>query len=650
MIQLIKSLTTTLGQEFRKQLHTNFIRIEDYINKMDKKQEFHKTEEENAHNSKQITDDKFKTVDNGLKVLSKRYSNLVLSKGKNSLQEVKDARLDNLGTAHGTLFDRLLADSNRFELKSDEVMKEVTDAKEQVLAQEFAFDIPNQSWQYLTHLSPFTGTVMQSFWVDNKTGLIYMTNAYGSNYKLTKMKANGQILSQMEINGGGHGTHLAYLHDDVNDKLWIYTHIKRPDGFNALVRFTYKPDEIITYGDYDMEEVFTGHPERPYITPIINEHEGLILYRIEYPSSEWSARGARNYVEIRSLEDVENKVDNVLYRMDIPMRLTNSDQPMQGVTFDDGKLYWYTGNSDPNVPNFVTVFDLKTGKQLYQKQADVGGLGKNGPEANFAEAEGMQMYYDRETGKKALLIGVTTGALNYRSHEIHGIFMRDVYEKLRSQSTPVLMTDSGGKVKTYPLDNFTKIADVTEPGYYYMTTATTMQLTDFPLPTEMRDAGWFLEVSAPNVAGDVKQTLTRNSYSRDLMIFQRMVSVYKLGGDKGVYTNWNHIKSDSIGGPAEGVPSHITNMNQLGVVPNKQWYCSTARSSQIKDHPNPGIAGWTVDVNNITSTAFKITLTRVTSGANIQKYEAYFSSVKNERISPWTIFQGEKAQNQGGLY
>lgn len=642
MLQLIKSLTTTLGQEFRKQIHTNFIRIEDFINKFSKNFEFHKTEEENAHNSKQIQDDEFITVDRGLKVINNRYSNLVLSKGKNSLQEVKDARVDNKGKAHATLFDRLLSDGNRFELNSDNIMKEVKDAKEQVLAQEFAFDIPNQSWQYLTHMSPFTNSVMQSFWVDNKSGLIYMTNAYGENYKLTKMKANGQILSQMEIDGGGHGTHLAYLHDDVNDKLWLYTHIKRPDGFNALVRFTYRDNEIITYGDYDMEEVYTGHPERPYITPIINEHEGLMLYRIEYPKSEWDARGARNYVEIRTLEDIENKVDRVLYRMDIPMRLTSGTQPMQGVTFDDGKLYWYTGDSDPNVPNFVTVFDLKTKEQLYQKQADIGGLGKNGPEANFAEAEGMQMYYDRETGKKALLIGVTTGGANYRSHEIHGIFMRDVYEKLRSQSTPVLMTDSGGKVKTYPLDTFTKIADVTEPGHYYMTTETTKQLTDFPLPREMRDAGFFLEVSAPNVAGDVKQTLTRNSYARDLMIFQRMVSVYKLGGTKENYTNWNHVKSDSIGGPAEAVPDHITNMNQLGIIPNKQWYIDTTRSSQLKDHPAPGIAGWSVDVENITSNTFRLRLTRMNNSAAGEFWIAHFSSNKPERISPWTKFVGAK--------
>lgn len=642
MIRLIKSLTITLGQEFRKQLHTNFVRIEDFLNKSTDNFEKHKTEDLNAHSSKQISDDKFGTVEQGLNVINNRYNNLVLSKGKNSLQEVKDARVDNEGTAHATLFERLQSDNTRFELNKDEVMSTVVDAKEQVLAQEFAFDIPNQSWQYLTNLSPFTGTVMQSFHIDNVTGLIYMTNAYYDGYKLTKMKSNGMILSQMEVKDGGHGTHNAYRWSDDGSKFWIYSFMKRPDGFNSLVRFTYRPDETITYGDYDMEEVKTFHSERPYITPIINEHENRILYRIEYPKSEWSSRGAMNYVQIRDLDDVDAGIDNVLYEMDIPMAYTNSTngQPMQGVAFEGTTLYWYTGNSDPEVPNFVTAFDLVSKKVKYQKQADVGGLGKNGPEGNFAEAEGMQLYYDKLSGKKALLIGVTTGAQYYRSHEIHGIFMRDVYDKLTAAATPVSMSETGGRTKTFPVENFVKISDIMEPGYYYMTTATTKSLTDFPLPPEMRDAGWFLEVSAPNVAGDIKQTLTRNSYVRDLMKFERMVSVNKLSGGSNM-TSWNHIKSSSIGGPAEPIPSHISNMNQLGIIPNKQWYCDTKRSSEIKDHPRPGVAGWTVDVENITAYAHKITVTRVTSTAAVEFYVAYFSNVKNERSTPWTKFTGE---------
>ena len=640
MIQLIKSLTTTLGQEFRKQLHTNFIRIEDFINKFKKDFDYHKSEEENAHHSKQIKDDNFITVDRGLDLINKRYSNLVLSKGKNSLQEVKDARLDNLGTAHDTLFDRLLADSNRFELKSDEVMKEVTDAKDKVLAQEFAFDIPNQSWQYLTNLSPWTNAVMQSFHLDNKTGLIYMTQAYSSGYKLTKLKTNGQFMSQMYVEGGGHGTHNGYRWED--DKFWIYSFIKDDEGFNKLVRFSYRPDVTITYGDYDMEEVFTGHPELPYITPIINEEEQKILYRIEYPRSEWETRGSMNYIEIRNLEDVDNRVDNVIHTIDIPMRLTDgpNGQPMQGVAFGDGELYWYTGDSDPSIPNFLTVFDLRTKKQKYQKLADIGKTGNAIP-GDFQEAEGIQLYYDEETNKKALLAGVTVGAGNYRSHQIHGIFMRDVYDKLTAQAVPTLQFETGGRTKTLPVKDFVKLSDIIEPGEYYLYTVDTKRVLDFPLPVEMRDGGYFLEVSAPNQAGQVKQVLTRNTYDRDVMQFVRIVSVNKFSGSEGS-TNWNHVNYSSIAGRREYVPNHITNMNQLGIIPNKRWYCDTLKSSQLKDHPNPGVAGWTIDVESVTEYVFKLVVTRVTSTTAIEKYEAYFSTTKNERTSPWTRFAGEK--------
>ncbi|MCM3482242.1 hypothetical protein WL555_02945 [Staphylococcus warneri] len=638
-LNLQKSLTLTLGQDFRQQLHTNFVRIEDFANEIKQYQDYHKSKETSAHNSEQIEHSVNGNVGNALKDLDKRVSNLVLSKGKDSLQEVKDARVDNKGNQHPTLYDRLRSDSTEYQLNKDNIMEEVEDAKNTVLAQEFMFDIPNQAWQYLTNLSPLTNSVMQSFHLDNRTGIIYQTQAFGSNYKLSKMKTNGQLLSQMEIVGGGHGTHLGYRW--IDEKLWIYTNILDNDGYHKLVRFTYKPNISIKYGEYDMEEVFTGHPELPYIAPIINEQEGLILFRVEYPKSEWLTRNARNYIEIRKIEDIDNHIDKVLYRMDIPAKYSDGDsgQPMQGITFDDENIYWYSGDSDPAIPNFITVFDYKTGQEKYQKECNIGKIGNEFP-GNFAEAEGLQMYYDIETGKKALLAGVTVGAPNYRAHQIHGIFMRDVYDKLTAQATPVLMTETGGRTKTYPLAEYTKISDVIEPGYYYLTTSDTLKITDFPVPPEMRDAGWFLEVSASNVSGDTKQVLTRNSYVRDLMKFERMVSIYRLNATDGNTTGWNHVKSSSLNGIAEAVPSFITNMNQLGIITNKRWYIDTSRSSQLKDHPNPGVAGWTCDIESVTANTFKIVLNRVTSGAAIQRYEAYFNANKNERTSPWTLFQG----------
>ena len=639
MLKLQKSLTTTLGYDFRQQLHTNFLRTENFSNEFYNQFVYHKTDELNAHGSQQITDSRFKTVERGLNVLNNRYNNLVLSKEKNSLQEVKDARLDNKGVSHPTLFDRLQSDTTAFELDKENVLRSVEDAKEQVLAQEFAFDIPKQNWQYLTNLSPWTNSVMQSFHLDNRTGLIYMTQVYSNGYKISKLKSNGQFMSQMYVEGGGHGTHNGYRWED--DKFWIYSYINDDEGFGKIVRFSFRPDVTITYGDYDMEEVFTGHPELPYITPVINQQENLILYRIQYPSSEWDARNASNYIEVRRLEDVDARVDNVLYKFDLPRHLTgggDGSQPMQGVDFGEGELYWYTGDSKVENPNFLTVFDLETGKQKYQKEADIGKSGNLYP-GNFQEAEGMQLYYDETTGKKALLIGVTLGAGNYRSHEIHGIFMRDVYDKLTAQAVPQSIMESGGRTKTLPVHNFTKLSDIIEAGEYYLYTVDIQNLTDFPLPKEMRDAGYWLTVSAPNQAGQVKQTLTRSTFVRDIMQFTRIVSINKFS-DSNDTTNWNHIGTRSMGGPFEYVPDHITDISQIGIISDKTWYITASKSKELLGLPITGV-GMTALVENISPYVFRVTLTRVTTTSTVQMYIAYFSNTKNERTSPWTLMDGK---------
>ena len=639
MLKLQKSLTTTLGYDFRQQLHTNFLRVEDFSNDFYNQFIYHKTDELDAHGSQQITDKRFKTVERGLNVLNNRYNNLVLSKGKNSLQEVKDARLDNKGVSHPTLFDRLQSDTTAFELDKENVLRSVEEAKQQVLAQEFAFDIPRQNWQYLTNLSPWTNSVMQSFYIYSKTSLIYMTQVYSNGYKISKLKSNGQFMSQMYVEGGGHGTHNGYRWE--NDKFWIYSYINDDEGFGKIVRFSFRPDVTITYGDYDMEEVFTGHPELPYITPVINQQENLILYRIQYPSSEWDARNASNYIEVRRLEDVDARVDNVLYKFDLPRHLTgggDGSQPMQGVDFGEGELYWYTGDSKVENPNFLTVFDLETGKQKYQKEADIGKSGNLYP-GNFQEAEGMQLYYDEPTGKKALLIGVTLGAGNYRSHEIHGIFMRDVYDKLTAQAVPQSIMESGGRTKTLPVHNFTKLSDIIEAGEYYLYTVDIQNLTDFPLPKEMRDAGYWLTVSAPNQAGQVKQTLTRSTFVRDIMQFTRIVSINKFS-DSNDTTNWNHIGTRSMGGPFEYVPDHITDISQIGIISDKTWYITASKSKELLGLPITGV-GMTALVENISPYVFRVTLTRVTTTSTVQMYIAYFSNTKNERTSPWTLMDGK---------
>ncbi len=53
---------------------------------------------------------------------------------------------------------------------------------------------------------------MQSFHIDNKTGLIYMTQAYLDGYKLTKLKSNGEFISQMYVGKIGN----EFLYTNIN--------------------------------------------------------------------------------------------------------------------------------------------------------------------------------------------------------------------------------------------------------------------------------------------------------------------------------------------------------------------------------------------------------------------------------------------------
>jgi hypothetical protein len=48
MLKLQNSLTSSLGQEFRQQLHTNFLRTEDFVNTFAEQFKYHKNEELNA--------------------------------------------------------------------------------------------------------------------------------------------------------------------------------------------------------------------------------------------------------------------------------------------------------------------------------------------------------------------------------------------------------------------------------------------------------------------------------------------------------------------------------------------------------------------------------------------------------------------------
>lgn len=115
---------------------------------------------------------------------------------------------------------------------------------------------------------------MQSFWVDPRTKIIYMTQARpGNHYMLSRLKPNGQFIDRLLVKNGGHGTHNAYRY--IGNELWIYSAVLDANNNNKFVRFKYRSGEM-TYGN-EMQDVMPNVFNDRYTSAIYNPIENLMV-------------------------------------------------------------------------------------------------------------------------------------------------------------------------------------------------------------------------------------------------------------------------------------------------------------------------------------------------------------------------------------
>ncbi|GAB5662097.1 TPA: hypothetical protein ACOF1C_002389 [Staphylococcus aureus] len=587
---LITSLHSMTGRKIVAQHEYNYRLLDEGMSKLEKMFIYHQKEEIYAHSAKQI---KYlnDSVEDYLTYLNGRFSNMILGHNGDGINEVKDARIDNTGYGHKTLQDRLYHDYSTLDAFTKKVEKAVDEHYKEYRATEYRFEPKEQEPEFITDLSPYTNAVMQSFWVDPRTKIIYMTQARpGNHYMLSRLKPNGQFIDRLLVKNGGHGTHNAYRY--IDGELWIYSAVLDSNKNNKFVRFQYRTGEI-TYGN-EMQDVMPNIFNDRYTSAIYNPIENLMIFRREYKTSERQAKNSLNFIEVRSADDIDKGIDKVLYQMDIPMEYTSDTQPMQGITYDAGILYWYTGDSNTANPNYLQGFDIKTKELLFKRRIDIGGVNNNF-KGDFQEAEGLDMYYDLETGRKALLIGVTIGPGNNRHHSIYSIGQRGVNQFLKNIAPQVSMTDSGGRVKPLPIQNPAYLSDITEVGHYYIYTQDTQNALDFPLPKAFRDAGWFLDVLPGHYNGALRQVLTRNSTGRNMLKFERVIDIFNKKNNGA----WNFCPQNA--GYWEHIPKSITKLSDLKIV-GLDFYITTEESKRFTDFPKDfkGIAGWILEVKSNT--------------------------------------------------
>lgn len=581
--KLITSLHAVFNEKYINQHEFNYQKLNRFMQNVNLYMYAHGKTDKKAHNADQIIYQR-QSIADFYKYLVARLNNLVLGHNGDGINEVKDARVDNQGVVYPTLHERLRHENLYYTKLISELTEETKQNHEEFLNAEYRFDPLNQEMQFITDLSPRTNAVMQSFWIDYRTHIIYMTQARpGGHYMLSRLKPNGQFIDRLLVKNGGHGTHNAYRY--IKGELWIYSAVLSANKKNKFVRFKYKTGEI-KYEDEQMQDVMPHVFNNRYTSAIYNSKEQLMIFRREYTQQEFKDKKSLNFIEIRSINDIDNNVDKVLYKFDIPDEYTNATQPMQGVTYDDSVLYWYTGDSNPKIPNYLHAFDVKNGKHLWKRIVTIGGIDGNYV-GDFQEAEGMAMYYDEDTGKKALLLGVTTGPGNNRHHEIHSIAQRDLNDSLKNRATPVLMTDTGGRAKPLPAQGFSKLSNVTEIGHYYMYTGDTLNIKDFPLSKEWRGYGWFFDVLPGDINGVVRQVLTRSSFGRNTMIFSRNVDVFT----NKVSVGWSYHKT--YGEMWETPPKSINKLAALNI-PGLEIYLTAEDTKRFVDFPSQykGVAGF----------------------------------------------------------
>lgn len=627
---LITSLHSIFSKKFVEENEYNYRLIDKSITGFKNSLDYHQNKQNPAHNADQI---KYVSgsVSDFLKYLNGRFSNMILGHNGDGINEVTDARVANDGISYPTLQDRLYHDYSEFKEFRENISNTVEQNYQEYKETEYRFEPETQEFEFITDLSPYANAVMQSFWFDSKEHIIYMTQANSNkkDYMLTRLKPNGQFIDRTMVRNGGHGTHNAYRY--IGNQLWIYSGMTDSNGVYKIVRFTYKTGEI-KYGDGTID-VLSSYINGRYARPLYNPKEDVFVLRFANDDSEVAKTKILNRIEIIKASDVDKNTPKVIGKLDIPMTYTNSVQPMQGMTYDDGIVYWYTGDSNPANKNYLTAFSVETGQELYSRPVGIGGVVDKYP-GDFQEAEGAAMYYDEDTGRKAMLLGVTTGPRNNRRHSIYSIGQRGINELLNNRISPVLMTDTGGRVKSLPSRGSAYLSDATEIGHFYLYGKDTQNIIDFPLPKEFRDAGWFLDVYPGHYKGALRQVLTRNSTGRNMVKFERVMSIF----DKKQNGPWNYIYETA--GFWERIPSSIKKLQDLDIA-GMTFYITKEESKRFSDFPKDyqNVAGWTLTIEQVSKGVKRQVLKRYNTTANFQMLVRTFS---DKAKSKWSLIEGKE--------
>ncbi len=216
MINLQTNMSILIDGTYRREGISNFKKIEIGINGLYKALQSHREKDKNAHDSSQIRHGNT-TVENMLIYQNSRLRNLVLGADKDSLKEVKDARVDNDGNEYPVLSERLNA-------QYDTLTNRISDVEQRFIEINFDEYEPDKTGQI-----PITSKLQHALnrLKDSNGGVLhikngdYLMNGRVAVYSNTEIKMEKNVTLYRGWSGGffdiGHKNDAYYGYEGVHN-------------------------------------------------------------------------------------------------------------------------------------------------------------------------------------------------------------------------------------------------------------------------------------------------------------------------------------------------------------------------------------------------------------------------------------------------
>ena len=470
--------------------------------------------------------------------------------------------------------------------------------------------------------------VGQGLGINNKTGQLFASRVYADNkpsedYLIAKFDENGEEISSIVFENGGHGTSFGvesvYNHNTLSYDSYIWSNVNIVNSLgsvtgNQVVRYKYDDNvKTLSINSAGVQVIYTG--SSLYSIPVLNDIHNL--------AGMVRKNNGKYYVEIYKISDLKEGIIDKIGHVD----LTQNDYYLQGVAISEDCLYWRVGTSDGTLEDITYVYNWRTNKYLYKiKTGNLEPvLSRKDLTESFREPEGICLYTNPLTNAKSLFTMTIIGGQNRRKHLIHvyhqsgngGVFGTAA----QGQAQQKAFTKPDGQALDIPR-HYTTLAQVREIGHYYITGDQYKTFTDRPLKDN--EEGWFLYVTGKknSYTVDCIQFMVRNSSSE--------TDVYVRINRENGGTPWVALYSlDGLRIESVGSVQYIKDLNKTN-----EYYISTEQFINMLDKPEGAINSGYFLRNGAKSQAGAFIQTLIQNSTSNTPH-IYHRCVNKEKASKW---------------